>query len=467
MAVKQGRKDPTRAVIIDHSASKGAEAVAIYDQSKRKALEWQRRLLNDVMAVRPDGLWTHSKFGYAVPRRNGKNEIVVMRELWGLIQGESIMHTAHRTSTSHASWERLVRILEEVGYKKDEDYTILRATGREKVDFLKSGGRVDFRTRTATGGLGEGFDLLIIDEAQEYTIDQETALKYVVTDSHNPQTIFCGTPPTMVSGGTVFTDFRKSTLAGDTFDGGWAEWSVEEESDPYDVALWYETNPSLGTILSERAVRSEIGQDVLDFNIQRLGLWVKYNQKSLISEEEWDGLKVKALPTLTGRIHVGIKYAPDGEKVAMSIAIETLSGHVFVETIGCENIRKGNRWILDFIERADVESVTIDGQSGQALLKKAMEARKLLRPILPKVTDVIEAGSLFMEGIYKKKICHAGQPSLRAIASNCDKRPIGSGGGFGFKSLFEDLEAAMLESVALAYWGQQNKKPKKKQKVWY
>lgn len=140
------------------------------------------------------------------------------------------------------------------------------------MDCLKSGGRVDFRTRTTTGGLGEGFDLLIIDEAQEYTIDQETALKYVVTDSQNPQTIFCGTPPTMVYGGTVFTDFRKSTLAGDTFDGGWAEWSVEEESDPYDVALWYETNPSLGTILSERAVRSEIGQDVLDFNIQRLGL---------------------------------------------------------------------------------------------------------------------------------------------------------------------------------------------------
>lgn len=79
----------------------------------------------------------------------------------------------------------------------------------------------------------------------------------------------------MVSGGTVFADFRKSTLAGDTFDGGWAEWSVEEEADPYDVGLWYETNPSLGTILSERAVRSEIGRDVLDFNIQRLGLWVK------------------------------------------------------------------------------------------------------------------------------------------------------------------------------------------------
>lgn len=43
-------------------------------------------------------------------------------------------------------------------------------------------------------GLGEEFDLLVIDEAQEYTDDQASALKYVVTDSRNPQTIFCGTP---------------------------------------------------------------------------------------------------------------------------------------------------------------------------------------------------------------------------------------------------------------------------------
>ena len=52
------------------------------------------------------------------------------------------------------------------------------------------------------------------DEAQEYQDDQESALKYVVTDSHNPQTILCGTPPTPVSSGTVFTKYRKDTLAG-------------------------------------------------------------------------------------------------------------------------------------------------------------------------------------------------------------------------------------------------------------
>ena len=42
---------------------------------------------------------------------------------------------------------------------------------------------INFRTRSSKGGLGEGYDLLVIDEAQEYTTDQETALKYIVTDS--------------------------------------------------------------------------------------------------------------------------------------------------------------------------------------------------------------------------------------------------------------------------------------------
>ena len=86
---------------------------------------------------------------------------------------------------------------------------------------------MSFRTRTDKGGLGEGFDLLIIDEAQEYTIDQETSLKYVISSSMNPQTLFCGTPPTNVSSGTVFAKMRERALSGETENTGWSEWSVD------------------------------------------------------------------------------------------------------------------------------------------------------------------------------------------------------------------------------------------------
>lgn len=41
-------------------------------------------MLDDLLAINEDGLWTHTKFGYSVSRRNGKNEIVLMRELFDL-----------------------------------------------------------------------------------------------------------------------------------------------------------------------------------------------------------------------------------------------------------------------------------------------------------------------------------------------------------------------------------------------
>lgn len=62
--------------------------------------------------------------------------------------------------------------------------------------------------------MGEGYDVLVIDEAQEYTIDQESALKYVISASSNPQTIMLGTPPTAISHGTVFQKMRDKVLEG-------------------------------------------------------------------------------------------------------------------------------------------------------------------------------------------------------------------------------------------------------------
>ena len=57
---------------------------------------------------------------------------------------------------------------------------------------------------------------------------------------------------------------------------GWAEWSVEDQTDPQDREAWYETNPSLGTTLTERKTAGGIGTDKSDFNIQRPGLWLQY-----------------------------------------------------------------------------------------------------------------------------------------------------------------------------------------------
>ncbi len=460
---RKGCQTPTQSVVLPYTVTKGNEAIAIYNSTGRTAQEWQELMMYDILAINDDGLWVHTKFGYSIPRRNGKNEVVTMRELWGVRNGERILHTAHRTTTSHAAWERLCNLLD----KAKIEYKSIKATGRECIYVKGSDARVEFRTRSAKGGLGEGFDLLVIDEAQEYTDDQESALKYVVSDSRNPQTLFCGTPPTPVSSGTVFTKLRNQTLAGSVVNGGWAEWSVSDQSDVHDKELWYETNPSLGTVLTERAIFDEITSDPIDFNIQRLGLWIRYNQKSAISKAEWESLSVKKLPKLKGKLYVGIKYGKDGTNVAMSVACRTESGQIFVEVIDCREVRAGTTWILEFLSKAYIQKVIIDGANGQQILADEMKKEKLKAPILPTVKEIIVANAAFEQGLCQQNILHMNQPSLTQAVSNCEKRAIGSNGGFGYKSLRDDIEIALLDSVVYAYWACGEQKEKKKQKVGY
>lgn len=459
-----GRQRPTQSAIIPYTETKGKEAAKLYSLTGRELMEWQQDILKNMMAVTDEGLWTHIKFGYAVSRRNGKTESVYAREMWGLLHGEKILHTAHRTDTAHSSWEALYELLKKAGIPIEHTF---RANGREHI-FVTGGGRIEYRTRTSKVGLGQGYDLLVVDEAQEYQDDQETALKYIVTSSKNPQIIMLGTPPTAVSSGDVFKRLRGEILAGKATDSGWEEWSVETQHDPHDVDAWYETNPALGITLKERDIAAEITGDNLDFNIQRLGLWIQYDLKSAIPEAEWMALKVKTVPKLDGKLCVGIKYGKDGENVSMSIAARTATGKIFVEAIDCRPIRGGDNWMLKFLKTADVAQVIIDGASGQQLMKEQMHTAKIKPiPVLPTVKEVITANAVFEQALEAKEIRHAGQPSLTQAVTNCDKRAIGSNGGFGFKSLKEDIDISLMDSMILAHWACTRVKKKKKQKVSY
>lgn len=457
--LRRGRQTPTSSLVLPYEQTLGNEAIDLYEKTGRTAQEWQRLLVYDIMARNAENLWTHSRFGYAVPRQNGKNEIISIREMWGLMNGERILHTAHRTATSRAAWERLKTLLDDAKIEHKDSGAI----GLERITVKKTGGVISFRTRSKGGGLGESYDLLIVDEAQEYTTSQESALKYVIAASPNPQNLFCGTPPTTESVGTVFNDLRDhALLKRDLEDTGWAEWSVDEQRDPHDKEAWYETNPSLGLFLKERQIQSEIG-DKLDFNIQRLGFWVRYNLKSAVSLAEWSDLKCDKLPNLRSKIFAGVKYSKTGT-VAVSIAIRAEDNRIFVEGIDCRPFRDGTDWIIAFLRSIDCKAVVIDGQSGQQLLKDAMKDAHLTGVVMPKVADVIKASAVFEERLAAKELCHMGQTSMTTSVTNCEKRAIGSNGGFGYKSIHELYDIAIMDSMILAQWicGQKTKKSARK-----
>lgn len=468
MADRYGSQVPTKSVVLPYTETKGLEAVELYNKTERNAMEWQELLLSDMMAVNDDGLWVHTKYGYSIPRRNGKSEIIIMREAWGFNNGEKILHTAHRTTTSHSAWERIVDMLVKAGYEEGVDFKTHKQYGLEDIVWCdkERPGRINFRTRSSKGGLGEGYDLLIVDEAQEYTDDQASALKYVVTDSLNPQTVFCGTPPTMVSAGTVFLKLRNNALAGDSLNTGWAEWSVDKQSAVRDLDLWYLTNPSLGYVFTERSVMDEVGDDDIDFNIQRLGLWLQYNQKSAITKKEWNALQLSSMPNLDKKtLCVGIRFGYDGANAALSVAAKFDKG-IFVECLDCQSVRNGYDWLVDWLSALRPEKIVIDGASGQGALNQLIKDIGL-RAILPTVKEMIVAYSKFEQAIFNASIYHCEQPSLEQSVTNCEKRAIGTSGGFGYRSLRADIDVALLDSAVLAHWACVELKEKKVQRVMY
>ena len=88
MTERKGNQYPTQSVILPGANSLYEDAISLYEKTGRKAQEWQKSLLKAIMSTNEEGLWTHSKFGWSVSRRNGKSEVALMRGLWGLFNGE-------------------------------------------------------------------------------------------------------------------------------------------------------------------------------------------------------------------------------------------------------------------------------------------------------------------------------------------------------------------------------------------
>ena len=63
-----------QSVVLPYHKSRSGEAAKLYAKTRCTIQKWQKLLLDNILALNYDGLWVHTKFGYSVSRRNGKNE---------------------------------------------------------------------------------------------------------------------------------------------------------------------------------------------------------------------------------------------------------------------------------------------------------------------------------------------------------------------------------------------------------
>ena len=85
--------------------------------------KWQRLVITDWLKRDSRDQFAAVSCGLALPRQNGKNAVIEMRELYGLVAcGEKILHTAHRVDTARKAFLRLASFFENDAYPELFDY---------------------------------------------------------------------------------------------------------------------------------------------------------------------------------------------------------------------------------------------------------------------------------------------------------------------------------------------------------
>lgn len=469
---RKGNQKPRIDIYHDGDIELAERTIELLDHYNRKPLLWQKSILRRWMARDYEDKWANQTCGLIVPRQNGKSWLAEARILGGMIfLGEHLIYTAHQVSTVDEIKRRILKFFYDAEPEIRDLLTVEFDKEPKSFDYieLRNGGRCVFRTRTRSSGLGFTSDTIIWDENQETSDAQEEAL--LPTNSagplQNPQSIMMGTPPTSGSTGTVFLRARRNVLQGKS-DICWQEWSVENITDNHDEDAWYQTNPSLGYLITERAIKAEASAMSQDsFNKMRLGWIPGLDAQRVFTDDEWNELAVKEvkLPENPELVYA-IKFAPDRSAVTLAVGVP-MGEKIHVEVIERKRMSEGIawlvRWLLDRWRNAN--QIIIDGAAGQGLLIEELlrsEPKMKKRLLTPNVKEAGSAYALFYQAIQDKTLTHFNQPLLNSAIRTCKRRDIGKDGMFGYAPLNPNIQVDPVDAVAFAYYGANRFKGTKK-----
>lgn len=394
----------------------------------------------------------------------------------------TVIWTAHRLRTSDETFRKLSALAKKPSISKHIDGKPREANGQQEIAF-KNGSRILFGARE--GGFGRGFDevdILVLDEAQILT---EKALEDMVASTNQSRwesgalIFYMGTPPRPIDPGEAFTARRAEALAfreGAEYgppsvgeDTVYIECSADEGADPDDRAQWAKGNPSYPRrtpLRSMLRLRKNL-PSVDSWRREGLGIWDRaVLAKSLINPEKWGLLAVDDPPV--GRLVVGVKFSVDGALAGLAVATkpDEKDTPVHVDGLRVASTGEGYGWIVDWcVERRErIAQIVIDGKGSDAVLIAALKdagfnpRAKAKKPSsrfirVPNLGEYYEAHETFLQAVTDEGLTHSAGELLDGQIAGSVKRKIGNQGGWGWQSIRDTDNTAVIDAATLAFWG--------------
>ena len=443
---------------------------------------WQDLVLEDWLAANGRDEWKHPIAGLSLSRQNGKNALLEMRELFGLVLlGENILHSAHEVKTAQAHYRRFKEFFGVKANDENARYPELNAmveqvrnvNGQEAI-ILKNdpekgwhGGSLRVIARSKSSGRGFTADLIVLDEAQELTEDALEALTSTGSAGHlgNSQVIYTGTVPGPNANGAIFARIRDQALSDHPGALCWHEWSPDPDAPVNldDVELWKATNPGFVAGRIKKAFIELERQTLSDegFARERLGMWPAHAGASrAIDPTTWTASTADA--PADGIRSFAVAFSADGKRQALAGALKTGKGldtkfHInVIDTFtGAtdDGVSAVASWLAERKDRA--AQINLVGGSGALALADALEARGVSKRIVHIMTtkEYFQSCSLLFEGLRDGRITHPeGDPedALNSSVAVCDKKIRSRDGSWGWESSTPDGDDTPLEAASAA-----------------
>jgi len=420
----------------------------------------------------------------SIPRQVGKTFTVGSLLVAMCIEypGLRVVWTSHHlrtTTNTFRAMQGMVRRKKVVQHLAHNG--IRTANGEQEIKFA-NGSIIMFGAREHGFGVGiDAIDILVCDEAQRLTSRALADMMPTTNQAkhqHGALAFFIGTPPRPDNQGDEFAARRKKAIDGKMVNGIYIEFSADKDADPDDPEQWARANPSYPKRTPHESMLRlrENLTDEGDWLREAMGIWdEELTADRAIPPGGWLATAVTE-PPAAGIKSFGVKFAPDGSRVAVVGAMKPDEGPVHVEIVGAHSgsMAAGTASLAAWLaERCrDTAQIVVDGKSHAGAFVNALRDAGVSAKVIwtPTWDQVVTANGLLVDAVTTGTMTHLdseGQRVLDESALGTTKKFHGDKGAWSWAPISPDHDEIPIAATALALWAAKTskRKPGRKQRV--
>lgn len=438
-------------------------------------LAWQQWLLVHMLEL-VDGRLRFRTVVVLVARQNGKSWVSIILSLFFLcVLGRPlVIGTAQDLDVAEEIWQGAVDLAEASPELAPTIDRVVRVNGKKALEF-RTGERYKVKAANRRAGRGLSGDLVDLDELREHqswdawgaitktTQARDDALIAAWSNAGDASSIVLrhlrvlahvalGNPDKIDVEGVApppddVDDADDDTLA--IF-----EWSAAPGRSVWDRDGWVEANPALGSLITERTIRSAARTDPeWVFRTEVLCQWTDGLVEGPFPAGAWEACRTD-VPWDGDTMAVCVDVSWDRSRSHVAMAGRRADGRTHVEVMAS---RAGTDWVRGWLFERGYRRVVVQsrGAPASSLLAEFAEAAPDGEPWVEVVdwsgADIGRASGAFYDLVVEHALTHLDQPVLDVAAGIAATRPLGDAWGWDRKRSPRDV--APLVAVTGAVFG--------------